>query len=125
APQSAVTDVYAVDSWSILADVTRIQRNMAFISAMMRWNQQSESGISFVYRGTIPENEYQSNECKYNALITIDTCSNGRALTRIKGACSGKKWAIAVCDKTLDDNGVPRSNNYHVGKVTSGSDLLS
>src|SRR5699024_10446354 len=44
--------------------------------------------------------------------------------TLIRTSCANSNWLIAVCDATLDSNGIPRSNNYNVGKVTEESDLL-
>src|SRR5699024_3517958 len=63
APQNEITDVHLVNSWSTLSNVTTIQRNHAAIGAMMRWNQQAESAMSFVYRGAISEGAYQANVC--------------------------------------------------------------
>lgn len=123
-PQEGIVDVHLVNSSGSLSHVTRQERNIAAIAAMMRWNQQSESAVSFVYQGLVSESHYNNNKCNYNVVTTHNTCPSGRAYFSLQ--CAEKKWQIVLCDSTLDSNGIPRSNDYDVGKVLEDhSDVLS
>lgn len=123
-PQQGAVDVHLVNSSGSLSYVTRQERNAAAIAAMMRWNQQSESAVSFVYQGSVSESQYNNNKCDYNVVTTHNICSSGRAY--FSPQCAQKKWQIVLCDSTLDPNGIPRSNDYDVGKILEDyTDVLS
>ena len=98
----------------------------AILSALQRWNQQSESGISFVYDG------YASGMSQNYGLIRfVDHCLfsglnvNGYA----EPIFNNKSWMITICNRSsiIESAAPPRHNNLVATPdqaAISGQDII-
>lgn len=124
------SDVRIVRNGERLTKVTEDEFESAALTAMNRWNQQSESSTYFSYEGrTI----YSSACDGFNRIQARSDCSiaNTSAPAWIDFECpvvedgvTKWNWNITVCDN-YTSGGSMYSTDYGVGKVSAGLDLLS
>ena len=140
-PSEGITPVRILsENLDGLDGISSAEARAAIISALQRWNQQSESAVKFVFDGMtsdlLPSRARCDKNCpNYNTIRIVDSCQTtgvffqtcksirrqcGTILPNVKYI----RWNIDICNNHISPTGIGyEPNRFGVGDLGGGIDL--